>query len=324
MLKSCTFSPVQGSVGERFGEAGGVGFRRVERGLGHLQRRQDALGQERAERLAGDDLDDAAEHVGRAAVVPAFAGLADQRHAGDDRGVFGVADLAAAQPRLLVELLDQAVAGVVVGQTRGVPQQILHRHLPLHRHQLELAVALDADLLVGKFRNELGDGVIEDEVAVLDQHHDADRDDRLGHREDAEQAVMRHRRRRRRALPADRVEPADLAAARHHDGSSGQGSLVDLALERVSTSVAAACRKPDRFRLGVREGGGQGCGCRPGGGLGVHGLSRCSCCLCGEEVDAEASAWIGGLDVGDSASPLQSGHGLCLKRRELGIDSGSR
>ena len=39
-----------------------------------------------------------------------------------------------------------------------------------------------------------GDGIAEDEVAVLDQHHDANRDDRLGHREDTEDAVMGHRR----------------------------------------------------------------------------------------------------------------------------------
>ena len=284
MLKSCTFSPVQGSLANGSARRAALASRGVERGLGHLQRRQDALGQERTERLAGDDFDDAAEHVGRAAVVPAFAGLADQRHAGDDGGVFGVADLAAAQPRLLVELLHRAVAGVVVSQTRGVPQQVLHRRLPLHRHQLELAVVLDADLLVGKFRNEFGDGIAEDEVAVLDQHHDADRDDRLGHREDAEQAVMRHRRRSCRALAADRIEPADLAAARHHHGRAGQGSLVDLALEGIRHQLQPLGRQPDRFRLGLRQGGGQRCGCRPGGGLGVHGLSRCSCWLCGRKL----------------------------------------
>ena len=105
-------------------------------------------------RLAGDDFDDAAENVGGAAVIPFRAGLADQRQARDHGGVFGIADLAAAQPRLLVELLHQAVAGVVVGDARGVPQQILDRHRPRQRHQFELAVVLDADLLVGEFRNE--------------------------------------------------------------------------------------------------------------------------------------------------------------------------
>jgi len=101
MLKSWIFSPVQGSAGKSLGKAAGIGFGRVERGLRHLQRRQDALGEIRTERLAADDFDDAAEDVGGAAVVPLRAGLAHQRQAGDEGGVFGVGDLAAAQPRLL-------------------------------------------------------------------------------------------------------------------------------------------------------------------------------------------------------------------------------
>ena len=39
-----------------------------------------------------------AEDVGRAAVIPFRAGLADQRHAGDHGCVLGVGDLAAAEP----------------------------------------------------------------------------------------------------------------------------------------------------------------------------------------------------------------------------------
>ena len=224
--------------------------------------------------LAGDDFDDAAENVGGAAVVPFRAGLAHQRQAGDHRGVFGIADLAAAQPRLLVHLLHQAVAGVVVGDARGVAQQILDRHRPLQRHEVELAVVLDADLLVGKFRNEFRNGIAEQEMAVLDQHHDADRDDRLGHREDAEDRVVRHRCRCRRALPAERLEPADLAAPRHHHGRAGQGSLVDLALEGVRHPLQPGRREPERFRFGLGEGRGLRGGAWLGGGLRGHGLSR--------------------------------------------------
>ena len=284
MLKSCTLSPFHGSVANGSARRPALASGGMECGLGHLQRRQDAFGQERAERFAGDDLDDAAEHVGRAAVIPFRARLAHQRHAGDHGRVLGIGDLAAAQPRLLIELLHGAVAGVVVGQAGGVPQQVLDGHLPLDRHEVELAVVLDADLLVGELRNELGDGVVEDEVAVLDQHHDADRDDRLGHREDAEDAVMRHRRAGGRILPADRVEPADLAAPRHHDGGPGEGALVDLALEGIRHPLQAGAREPDRFRLGVGKRRGLGGGRWPGGGLGVHGLSRCSCCCDRREV----------------------------------------
>ena len=274
MLKSWTLSPFQGSVGNGSASRPAFSSAGVERGLGHLQRRQDAFGQERAQALAADDFDDAAEDVGGAAVVPFRAGLAHQRQARDDGGVLGIGDLAAAQPRLLVQLLHQAVAGVVVGDARGVAQQILDRHRPLQRHEVELAVVLDADLLVGKFRNELRDGIVEQEVAVLDQHHDADGDDRLGHREDAEDGVVRHRRGGRRALLAERVEPADLAAARDHHGRAGQGSLVDLALEGVRHALQADGRQPERFRLGLRQRRGLRGGGVLGGGLRVHGLSR--------------------------------------------------
>ena len=188
--------------------------------------------------------------------------------------MLGIADLAAAQPRLLVLLLHQAVAGVVVGDAGGVAQQVLHRHRPRQRDQVELAVVFDTDLLVGELRNELGDGIAKDKMAVLDQHHDADRDDRFGHGEDAEQGVARHRRGLSRALLAERVEPADLAASRHHDRCARQGSLVDLALEGIRHALQpdGGQSKRFRFRLGqrgrLRGGGGFG------GGLRGHGLSR--------------------------------------------------
>src|SRR5438445_356083 len=68
------FLAVPGIGRERFREPAGILFSRVEGGLGHLQRRENPLGQERAERLAADDLDDAAEDVGGPAVVPFRAG----------------------------------------------------------------------------------------------------------------------------------------------------------------------------------------------------------------------------------------------------------
>jgi hypothetical protein len=188
--------------------------------------------------------------------------------------MLGIADLAAAQSRLLVHLLHQAVAGVVVGDARGVAQQVLDRHLPLQGHEVELAVVLDADLLVGKFRDEFRHGIAEQEMAVLDQHHDADRDDRLCHGEDPEDRVVRHRRARRGALFAERLEPADLAAPRHQHGGAGQRALVDLALERVRHPLQPGRGETQRFRFGLgerrglRDGGWLGCGLRG------HGLSR--------------------------------------------------
>ena len=188
--------------------------------------------------------------------------------------MFGVGDLAAAQPRLLIELLHQAVAGVVVGDTRSMAQQVLHGHRPVGRHQFELAVVLNADLLIGKFRNVFGDRVVEQQMAFLQQHHDADGDDRLCHREDAEDRILRHRRRGSGILFAQSIEPADLAAACHHHGHARYGSLVDIALERIRHALQSNRRQPQRFRFGLRQRRGLRGSGMPGGGLRVHGLSR--------------------------------------------------
>ena len=44
-------------------------------------------------------------------------------------------------------------------------------------------------------------------------------------------------------LLAERLEPADLAASRDHDGRARHGSLVDLALEGVRHAAAAAAAR---------------------------------------------------------------------------------
>ncbi len=102
---------------ERLGETTGVLLAGMKRGLGHLQRRKDAFGQERAKRFAGNDFDEAAENVGGTAVIPFGARLAHQRQARDQRSVFGIADLAASHLRLLIHLMHQAIAGVFVGDS---------------------------------------------------------------------------------------------------------------------------------------------------------------------------------------------------------------
>ena len=191
----------------------------------------------------------------------------------------------------------------------GVAQQVLDRHLPLQRDEVELAVVLDADLLVGKFRNEFRNGIAEQEMAVLDQHHDADRDDRFGHREDPEDRIVRHRRARRRALPAERLEPADLAAPRHHHGRTGQGALVDLALERIRHPLQADRGETQRFRFGLREGGGLRDGGWLCGGLRGHVFSRLLLLFGWAEVwrrtaDLNRPGWVNRFALAIGAFPM--------------------
>ena len=57
-----------------------------ELGAGHPERIEDVLLFELIQRLAGYDLDDAADHVGRMAVTPERSGLPRQRQSGDPIG----------------------------------------------------------------------------------------------------------------------------------------------------------------------------------------------------------------------------------------------
>src|SRR5215472_9263547 len=259
-----------GIVGKGLCEPTGIVLAGEEGRLGHLQRREDTFGQEGAERLAADDLDDAAEDVGGTAVVPFRAGLADQWQLRDHDRMLGIGDLAAAQLRFLVELLHHAVAGVVVGDAGGMAQQVLHRHRASYVDELEPAVGLDADLLPGEFRDEFRHGVTEQQMAFLDQRHDRDRDDRLCHREDPEDGVVGHWPSIRRALFADGVEPADLAPARNQYSRARKGPLVDFALEAIGQFLQSGRRQADRLRLGVRKWRGLRAGGLPGGNLCVH------------------------------------------------------
>jgi len=214
--------------------------------------------------------------VGGAAVIPFRARLAHQRHAGDQLRMLFVGDVAAEHLGLGVHALHHPHAGDLVGDAGGVAQQVLDGDRPHRQRELHRAVALDADLLAGEFGNELGKRIVEQQFAVFHQHHDAERDQRLGHREDAEDAVLGHRRVGGRVLPALRLEPADLATPRHHRHHAGRRALVDLALEGVAHPLKPQRREPDRFRLCRGKGGG-----RLGGGCGVdvHGASGVSCAL---------------------------------------------
>ena len=81
-----------------------------------------------------------------------------------------------------------------IGDARGMAQQILDRDRALQRLERQRRLAalirlLDADLHVGKGRNVFRDGIVERELAVLDQHHRGNRRDRLRHRIEPEDRV---------------------------------------------------------------------------------------------------------------------------------------
>ena len=82
-----------------------------------------------------------------------------------------------------------------VGQSGSMPQQVDDQHRPRRRPGQEGrrgAGLEDAEVL--PFRNVFVDGLVERDAAFLDQHHEGDRGDRLGHRIDAEDGVVLDRR----------------------------------------------------------------------------------------------------------------------------------
>ena len=100
-------------------------FGDVERGLAHAEGIEQALLLELVQRLSRHDLDDAAEHVGRMAVVPFRARLLRQRQFRDPLDEFGIAEIGVEQIGFGIEPAHGIVAVEAIGQAGGVTQQIL-------------------------------------------------------------------------------------------------------------------------------------------------------------------------------------------------------
>ena len=104
------------NVLERLGNS--VLFRRivhVETRILHVERIKQTLFLESVERFSGDDLDQAAENVGRVAVVPGGPGLEHQRQLGKAIGEFRVVEIAFGQAGVVVSLFHQQVSEIAVG-----------------------------------------------------------------------------------------------------------------------------------------------------------------------------------------------------------------
>ena len=251
-------------VGERLGDtplARLVGH--VERRVLHAERVEDPLLLELVERLLRDDLHDAAEHVGRVAVVPHRARVIGERQLDEPLHELGVRRIAVEQLRLEVLLLHQRAAEDAVRHPGGVAQEVLDGHLSPRRHQLERRVAvgarlLDADPHLGDLRDVLPHGIAERELALLDEDHRRDRRDRLAHRVDAEDRVLRHRRLRRRIQHAHALEQRDPALPRDQEDGAGDLALLRVVAQRRHDAAQPLGRQAHLLGLDARQ------------GLGVH------------------------------------------------------
>ena len=97
------------------------------------------------------------------------------------------------------------------------------------------------------------DGLVERDAALLEQHHEGDRRDRLGHRIDAEDGVVPHRDLALDIGEALHGAVGDLAAAVDQKLGARKASGVDVALFQVRIDPVQRC-------LGHADGFGRGGG----------------------------------------------------------------
>ena len=123
---------------------------RVERGVDHVERAEQAIAAGPRRASAFDDLDNAAEHVGGEAVLPDLARLMHERKRGQRLDIFGQRPVRIHDIRRLDQLLDRRRPGEAIGQPRRVPHEVLDGDRPLERREVELVAVDDADFRVGE------------------------------------------------------------------------------------------------------------------------------------------------------------------------------
>ena len=119
-----------------------------------------------------------------------------------------------------------------------------HRHRPVQRHEL---VALH-HLQMRELRDERRDLIVELPLALLVEGHHGDRDDRLGHRSDAEDGIFAEGLRAFEPLTAIAAELHQLAVTGDHNADAGVVAGVDLRLHGTIHAIQALGREADGVR----------------------------------------------------------------------------
>jgi len=149
--------------------------------------------------FSGRDLHDPRQHVGGMAVLPERARLVVQRQFCDPLGELGEIEIAAVEIRGRIGLADQAIAIEAISDAGGVAHQVENGRRPPWRHQFKCLGAVrgyffHTDFDVGEGWNVFRDGLVELDLAILDQCHRDNRGDRLGHREQSKDGLVGDRR----------------------------------------------------------------------------------------------------------------------------------
>ena len=232
----------------------------VEVGVRHAEGPEQSFVEKLIQGLAAHALDQLSQDVGREAVVPAGAGLEQQRNVGE------FLDEQVGVPDEIVPVVDQAgfaicpvdwgVADVAVAQPRGVQQEVLGSHRRVDGNDF---VALVGGLVL-PLREEPRDRFVEVELAVVDEHQCRGAGDRLRHRVDADQRVEPHRRAGLQVECPGRMFEDDLAASHDHRGHANQLAVGHQPVHLLCDGVHALLRHSYRLRRRPRQFSGTGVG----------------------------------------------------------------
>jgi len=108
-------------TGQRLGDTRAPGLIDRERRIKHTKRIEQSLFFKFIKRFSRNDLDDAAENVGRMPIVPQRARLFGERQFCESFGELRVVEIAVEQAAFRIELSNRAVAIKPVRDAGGVP-----------------------------------------------------------------------------------------------------------------------------------------------------------------------------------------------------------
>jgi hypothetical protein len=118
----------------------------------------------------------------------------------------------------------------VVGEAAHVGEQILDPHRPLTGIRQEVRIAAAAeDAQIAPLRNPAMDRIVQLEMALLEEHHQGDRRDRLGHRVDPEDRVLAHRLAALEIHQPDRLAVLDPPSPMDEGQEAGNLAGLDVA-----------------------------------------------------------------------------------------------
>ncbi len=192
------------------------------------------------------------------AVIPKRARLFGEWQLRKLRDEARIVDVALEPVETGIKLSHRAVAVEAVGDAGRVPQQVFDRDRALRRLQVQRGLAgfvlsLDADLYVGEGWNVLGQGIVERNAPVFDQHHGGHRGDRLRHRIEPKYGIGAHRRLGRDVANTEVLEISRFAVLLDQDDGARNLPGRDLVAKEVADPLQFRARKLSRrddWRLG--------------------------------------------------------------------------